>query len=200
MHRWVISYAGSFEINWVRRYLVNFTGLTSIVNTTVYKTGTIFTGLGYGKLSQFGTLCYSQGRFVSRKLETWYSFKVFIVNTRVKASGGLDWKQRSVVSTVLWIAVETSTVRPINFLFYTNEWLLQNIQIYTSWTVLRSHFLEEVLPSFLYFNFTRQCFNTRNRALFPGSKKYITHVWIDIPKKNVNIGEVTTAATEMVKI
>ena len=37
---------GSFEIYWKREYLVNFTGLTGIVNTTVYKTETIFAGLG----------------------------------------------------------------------------------------------------------------------------------------------------------
>ena len=42
---------GSFEIHAVRQYLVNFMGLASIVNTTVYKTEPILTGLGHGELS-----------------------------------------------------------------------------------------------------------------------------------------------------
>ena len=42
---------GSFEIHWVRQYLVNFTGLADIVNTTVFKTEAIFAGLGHDKLS-----------------------------------------------------------------------------------------------------------------------------------------------------
>ena len=35
---------GSFEIHWVRKYLVNFMGLAGIVNSNVYKTKPIFTG------------------------------------------------------------------------------------------------------------------------------------------------------------
>ena len=46
----------SFEIHWVRQYLVNCLGLMGIVNATVYKTELIFTGLGLGKLSYFLTL------------------------------------------------------------------------------------------------------------------------------------------------
>ena len=42
---------GSFEIHWVRQYLINFMGLVGRVNTTVYKTEPIFTGHGHGKLS-----------------------------------------------------------------------------------------------------------------------------------------------------
>ena len=44
---------GSFEIHWVRQYQVNFMGQASIVNTTVYKTEPIFTGLRHGKLFWF---------------------------------------------------------------------------------------------------------------------------------------------------
>ena len=49
--QWISKLPGSFEIHWVRQYLVNFMGLEGIVNATVYKTGLIFTGLGHGKLS-----------------------------------------------------------------------------------------------------------------------------------------------------
>ena len=48
---WNSKLPRSFEIRWVRQYLVNFTGLADIVNTTVNKTEPIFTGLGRGKLS-----------------------------------------------------------------------------------------------------------------------------------------------------
>ena len=44
-------FPGSFEIHWVRQYLVDFIGLAGIVNATVYKTEPIITGLGHGKLS-----------------------------------------------------------------------------------------------------------------------------------------------------
>ena len=49
--QWISKLLGSFEILWVRQYLVNFMGLAGIVYTTVYKTEPIFTGLGHGKLS-----------------------------------------------------------------------------------------------------------------------------------------------------
>ena len=39
---------GSFEIHWVRQYLVNFTGLVGIANVTAYKTEPLFTGLRHG--------------------------------------------------------------------------------------------------------------------------------------------------------
>ena len=48
---WISKLSTSFEIHWVRQYLVNFTGLASIVNATVYKRKPIFTGLCHGKLS-----------------------------------------------------------------------------------------------------------------------------------------------------
>ena len=48
--KWISKLCGSFEIHWVRQYLINFTGLAGIVNTTVYKTEPIFTGIGHGKL------------------------------------------------------------------------------------------------------------------------------------------------------
>ena len=54
--QWISKFPRSFEIQWVRQYLVNFTGLVGIVNVTVYKTGPIFTGLGHGKLSWLLTL------------------------------------------------------------------------------------------------------------------------------------------------
>ena len=49
--QWVPKLPRSVEIRWVRQYMVNFTGLAGIVNTTVYKTKPIFTGLGHSKLS-----------------------------------------------------------------------------------------------------------------------------------------------------
>ena len=57
----------SFDIHWVRQYLVTFTGLTAIVNTTFYKTEHIFAGPGRGKLS----LC----------LTLWYMITFLIVST-----------------------------------------------------------------------------------------------------------------------
>ena len=36
--QWISKFPGSFEIHWVRQYLVNFMGLVGIVNTIVYKT------------------------------------------------------------------------------------------------------------------------------------------------------------------
>ena len=55
----ISKFHGSFEIHWVRQHLVNFMNLATIVNTTVYKTESIFTGLGHGKLSWFLTLDWS---------------------------------------------------------------------------------------------------------------------------------------------
>ena len=52
---WISKFPGSFEIHWVRQYLVNFTSLVGIVNGTVYKTEPVFTSLGH-ELSQFLTL------------------------------------------------------------------------------------------------------------------------------------------------
>ena len=51
--QWISKFLGSFEIHWVRQYmyLVNFMGLAGRVNTAVYKTKPIFSGLGNGKLS-----------------------------------------------------------------------------------------------------------------------------------------------------
>ena len=42
---WISKRSGSFEIHWVRQYLVNFTGLVGIVNADVYKNEPIFTGI-----------------------------------------------------------------------------------------------------------------------------------------------------------
>ena len=39
-----------FQIHCIRQHPVNFTGLAGIVNTTVYMTEPIFTGIGHGKL------------------------------------------------------------------------------------------------------------------------------------------------------
>ena len=47
--QWISKLPGSFEILWVRQYLVNFGALSCIVNATVYKTKPISTGLWYGK-------------------------------------------------------------------------------------------------------------------------------------------------------
>ena len=49
--QWISKLPGSFEIDWVRQYMVNLMGLLGIVNASVYKTELIFTGLGHGKLS-----------------------------------------------------------------------------------------------------------------------------------------------------
>ena len=55
----VLSYSvnfiapGSFEIHSVRQYLVNLTGVSDIVNTTVYKTRPIFTVLGMANYPNF---------------------------------------------------------------------------------------------------------------------------------------------------
>ena len=49
--QWISKLLGSFEIHWVRQYMVNFMGLAGIVYPTVYKTKPIFTGFGHCKLS-----------------------------------------------------------------------------------------------------------------------------------------------------
>ena len=46
----------SFEIHWVRQYLVNVMDLTGTVHTTSNKTEPIVKGIGYGKLSIFNTV------------------------------------------------------------------------------------------------------------------------------------------------
>ena len=48
--QWISKTPEIFEIHWARKYRVNLTGLEGIVNTIVYKTEPIFTGLGHGKL------------------------------------------------------------------------------------------------------------------------------------------------------
>ena len=48
--QWISKLLGSFEIHWVRLYLVNFVALAGIVNPTVYKTKPIFTGLYFGQV------------------------------------------------------------------------------------------------------------------------------------------------------
>ena len=57
--QWISKLLGSFEIHWIRQYLGNFMSLAGNVNTTVYKTKPIFTGLGHGKLSWFITWQYT---------------------------------------------------------------------------------------------------------------------------------------------
>ena len=42
LSRWISKLRGSFEINWVRQYLVNITGQAGIVNTTIYRTESSF--------------------------------------------------------------------------------------------------------------------------------------------------------------
>ena len=44
--QWISKLPRSFEIHWVRQYIVNFTDLMGIVNATVYKTEPTFTSLG----------------------------------------------------------------------------------------------------------------------------------------------------------
>ena len=73
---------GSFEINTVRQYPVNFSGLADIVNSAVYKTEQISTGLGHGKLTQFWTLCKCHPQDASQSLGTLRTN--FIIGTRIK--------------------------------------------------------------------------------------------------------------------
>ena len=54
--QWIPKLPGSFEIYWVRQYLVNITVPVGILNATVYKTEPIFTGLRPDKLSKLLTL------------------------------------------------------------------------------------------------------------------------------------------------
>ena len=54
--QWISKLLGSFEIHWVRLYLLNFMGLVGIVNSIFYKTKPIFKGLGHEKMSWFLTL------------------------------------------------------------------------------------------------------------------------------------------------
>ena len=54
--QWITKLPGSFEIHWVRQYLVNFLGLAGMINLNVYKAGPMFMGLGHSKLSWFLTL------------------------------------------------------------------------------------------------------------------------------------------------
>ena len=54
--QWISKLPRSFEIHWVRQYLVHFTGLLCMANATVYMNDPIFTGLRHGKLSYLLTL------------------------------------------------------------------------------------------------------------------------------------------------
>ena len=58
--RWISKLLWSFEIHRVGQYLANFTGLSGKENATIYKTGPIFTVLGYDKLSLVFTLHVSE--------------------------------------------------------------------------------------------------------------------------------------------
>ena len=49
--QWISKLPGSIEIHWVMQYLVNFTALVGIVNTTTYKTEPILQVSGNGKLT-----------------------------------------------------------------------------------------------------------------------------------------------------
>ena len=49
--QWFSKLHGSFEIHWVRQYLVNFMSLAGIVRITVYKTKPILSALGHGNVS-----------------------------------------------------------------------------------------------------------------------------------------------------
>ena len=56
--QWIQTLPGSSENHWVRQFLLVFTGLAEIVNTTFYKTEAIFTGLGHGKSSYFNNVYF----------------------------------------------------------------------------------------------------------------------------------------------
>ena len=49
--QWISKLPRSFEIHWVRQYLVNFTGLAGIVHAIVYKTESFFSSFRHGTLS-----------------------------------------------------------------------------------------------------------------------------------------------------
>ena len=49
--QWISKLPGSFEIHWVKQYLVNFMGLSGMINAIVCKTMPIFIGFRHGKLS-----------------------------------------------------------------------------------------------------------------------------------------------------
>ena len=87
---------GSFEIHWVKQYLVSFTGLADIINATVYKTELIFTGLWYGKWSWFLTLpwVYSMVyilRSITAPDSTFWILVVFWTNNLWKLKTSLRW-------------------------------------------------------------------------------------------------------------
>ena len=72
---WISKLPGSFEIQWVRQCLVKFTGLAGRVNTPVYRTEPIFTGLGHGKLFESVLIvntCYVQ---ILRRKKTFTSLR-----------------------------------------------------------------------------------------------------------------------------
>ena len=54
--QWISQLTGSFEIHWVRQYLVKCMGVAGIVNAIVYMTEPIFTSLRHAKLPNFVTL------------------------------------------------------------------------------------------------------------------------------------------------
>ena len=51
--RWISKFPRSFEIHWVRQYLVNFVGLVGIVNANVYKTEPFSQGSGMANFPNF---------------------------------------------------------------------------------------------------------------------------------------------------
>ena len=69
--KYVLSYSVDFKAPWElwnplnKRYPVNFTSPTGIVNATVYKTEPNFTGLRHGKLSKFLSLNCASKRNIS---------------------------------------------------------------------------------------------------------------------------------------
>ena len=49
--KWISKLSWSFEIHWVRQYLVDFKGLAGRVNATIYKTEPMFSDFRHDKLS-----------------------------------------------------------------------------------------------------------------------------------------------------
>ena len=86
--QWILKLPGSFEIHWERQYHANVMGLEGIVNTTVYKTEPIITGLGYGKMSKFLLPPNSEGYVFT--VVRWF-VRLSVSSITEKRMNGFSW-------------------------------------------------------------------------------------------------------------
>ena len=63
--QWIWKLPGSFEIHWIRQYMVNFMALMCITNGNVYMTEPNFTGLELGK--HCAGQCYNEWSIIYGK-------------------------------------------------------------------------------------------------------------------------------------